>query len=212
MAGASQCHRLPLLEINEKSKNKLTWDHSPRVASIWLDTNLPLFQTYLPIGHNFYLGSLSTSRVPKRRLSTCSALKENFPTTTKNGQGKKVNQDPSKNIKLLVKQYGSLVWKTYWGVYFGALAGIFSGIQLGIMDPMVLMGKGAGQSTAEFAAAFMEARSWLAPYAHWVKNSPFFANFVLAWLMDEASEPLRIATTCALVPALARRTKYQKRS
>ena len=109
--------------------------------------------------------------------------------------------------KQLVQKYGSLVWKTYWGVYFGALGGLFCGVQTGILDPLVLLGGGGSSAAnaAEYAVGFMQGHSWLAPYAPWVEKSPMIANFVLAWLIAEACEPLRIAATCALVPNIAAR-------
>ena len=45
-----------------------------------------------------------------------------------------------------------------------------------------------------------------------VESGPMVANLVLAWLMDEVCEPIRIATTCALVPHIARKPpkKHEK--
>jgi hypothetical protein len=98
---------------------------------------------------------------------------------------------------------------------------MFLGMQAGVVDPLLkwlIARQGGDAPTAaaaaaagrqnsttpvEFAVHFMQKRRMLAPYAARVKSSPWAANFVLAWLITETMEPLRIAATGALVPILA---------
>jgi hypothetical protein len=98
---------------------------------------------------------------------------------------------------------------------------MFMGIQAGVLDPllkrMIARRGGGGAADAagrqisttpvEFAVNFMQKHRPLVPFAAWVKSSPWAANFVLAWLITETMEPLRIAATGALAPILAGHNK-----
>ena len=138
--------------------------------------------------------------------------------SNKNDEAEKKMQKESK-LKVLVKQYGSLVWKTYWGIYFGTLGTFFVGIQSGVLAGLVVKATTSSFSAAASATAsassgsattipqiaynFMISHSWLMPYAHYVQESPTIANFCVSFVMAEASEPIRILATCAVVPLLA---------
>jgi hypothetical protein len=119
----------------------------------------------------------------------------------------------------MVEKYGPFVWKTYCGLYFGTLGGAFLGVQWGVlgvqwgvMNPLLqwVAGKsGRPFSTpVEFAVNFLHSHRRLARYAVRVQSNPWAANLVLAFLITEATEPLRIACTGALVPILAKRNTH----
>ncbi|CAB9510050.1 expressed unknown protein [Seminavis robusta] len=104
----------------------------------------------------------------------------------------------------LGKQYGSLVWNTYWGIYFGALGGLFAGVQTGVLNPLKLVGGNNHQTVSEYAVAFLKRHVRVSRYAPYVQSHPAAANFLISFLIAEASEPLRIGATVIAVPVIAR--------
>jgi Protein of unknown function (DUF1279) len=119
----------------------------------------------------------------------------------------KVESESSWSLTGLCTGYGPLVWKTYWGVYFGTLGGLFIGVQSGVLNPLrVLSSTNSNtQTVSEYAAGFLQRHARVARYAPFVQNHPMVANFLVAFLIAEAFEPIRIATTAVLVPSIARR-------
>jgi Protein of unknown function (DUF1279) len=124
----------------------------------------------------------------------------------------KVESESSWSLTGLCKEYGPLVWNTYWGVYFGTLGGLFVGVQSGVLNPLRLLNTTSTntQTVSEYAGSFLQRHARVARYAPFVQRHPMAANFLVAWLIAEALEPIRIATTGVLVPSIARRRNHEK--
>jgi hypothetical protein len=124
----------------------------------------------------------------------------------------RVESESSWSLTGLCKEYGPLVWKTYWGVYFGTLGGLFVGVQSGVLNPLRVLSGTNTQTVSEYAAGFLQRHARVARYAPFVQSHPMAANFLVAFAIAEASEPIRIAATAILVPSIARRRKYENMS
>jgi hypothetical protein len=85
---------------------------------------------------------------------------------------------------------------------------------MNVLKPLGLLGRNGGGTTMEsvsaYAANFMRKHARLAPYASRLERNPDVANLMVAWLIAEASEPLRIAATGALVTLIARQRGQAK--
>jgi len=118
-----------------------------------------------------------------------------------------IQQTRTSPMKDLIRQHGPLVWKTYWGVYFGTLGAVFLGTQSGLLDPVRFLHRkeaSSAISTMNLVTNFFQSHTWLSPYSAWIQSSPWLANFIVAWLVAEACEPLRIGITSVLVPILSK--------
>jgi hypothetical protein len=76
----------------------------------------------------------------------------------------------------------------------------FAGIHGNLLYPLAILGiTDGGQMIAQFAASVLESYESLQSYAPLVETSPLRADFIVSWVLAEASELIRILTTCALV-------------
>ena len=112
------------------------------------------------------------------------------------------SQRNTSKTKKLIQKHGPLVWKTYWGVYFGTLGATFVGIQSGVFDPVRILWNNKS-SSKQLLSNFLQSHRRLSPYQSWIQSTPWLTNFVVAWLVAEALEPVRIAATSILVPILS---------
>ena len=176
-----------------------------------------------------YFSTVSYDKIDTSNEYSKDDGRQVYANDSANGNIKSNKNDEAENkkkeskLKVLVKQYGSLVWKTYWGIYFGTLGTFFVGIQSGVLAGLVVKATtstsaaaSAGASTTtsipQIAYNFMISHAWLMPYAHYVQESPTIANFCVSFVMAEASEPIRILATCALVPLVANHIKTSSES
>lgn len=117
----------------------------------------------------------------------------------------------SRSMPELCKEYGPLVWNTYWGVYFGTFGSLALSVQSGILNPLRLVGGTSHQTVSDCAVGFLQKHAKLSRYAPYVQRHPAAANYLVAWLITEALEPVRIVATGVLVPVIAKR-KSSKQS
>lgn len=97
----------------------------------------------------------------------------------------------------MAKEYGYFVIATYLGIYVIVLGGIYVLVKTKLI---------AGPD-AEGINAFING--WFIKKAilgdRVVNIPPGFADFATAWVLTKTTEPVRLVTTLAIVPSLARR-------
>lgn len=85
------------------------------------------------------------------------------------------------------------------------------GIQSGYWNPLQFVARNNASSSpatmtiADYAGNILAQKPRLACYADYVRHHPTAANLLVAWIVAEAMEPVRMAATGLLVPVLARR-------
>lgn len=119
-------------------------------------------------------------------------------------------RDGAKTFGGMLQQYGPVFVGTYVGVYFATLGVLFLGVESGFLDPTGLFNMlghnddGETKNTVKLVVDFMEQYELTAKYAHIVEKRPEVANLAVAWIAVKFTEPLRLATSLAITPRIAR--------
>jgi Protein of unknown function (DUF1279) len=190
--------------------------------------NTRLYQTSLPFvcGYRF----LSTDNIsnhnkdspPNLQSSTTDSMRERATSMRETARGhyRDFREHPAKSARLgaksfggMLRQYGPVFLGTYMSVYFATLGGLFLGVESGVLDPAGLFHmlghadddtSGETINTVKLVIDFMEQYEFTSKFVHIVEKRPEVANLAVAWIAVKFTEPLRLATSLAITPRIAR--------
>ncbi|CAB9521496.1 Protein of unknown function (DUF1279) [Seminavis robusta] len=142
----------------------------------------------------------STTAEARKKATYNGDLDAQFADEAKDGGGK---------FGRMMNTYGPTFLWTYLSVYALTLGGLYVGVESGMLDPVTLLGYINGSndevgSTAEALAELMKQYTLTEPFVDTVQEKPHLANLAIAWITTKFTEPIRLGTSAAVVPVVAR--------
>ena len=137
-------------------------------------------------------------------------------------KGKAAMRSGATSMRYLLKKYGKTFVGTYLSIYVLTLGSLFGAIDSGFIDPSTLAkiqlpwhsGSEANAESAadakefttavEMIATYMKKFEFTKPHADSVTNNPSLSNLAIAWVATKLTEPIRLATTVAVLPRLSK--------
>lgn len=137
-------------------------------------------------------------------------------------KGRAAMRSGATSARYLLKKYGKTFVGTYLSIYVLTLGSLFGLIDSGFIDPSTLAkiqlpwhsGSEANAESAadakefttavEMIATYMKKYEFTKPYADSVTNNPSSSNLAIAWVATKLTEPIRLATTVAVLPRLSK--------
>jgi hypothetical protein len=120
----------------------------------------------------------------------------------------------AKGLSGMMRKYGPVFVGTYFGVYLTTLGSLFAGVQSGLLDPAYLFSlfghvdAGETLNTVDLVVDWMKNHSFTEPYAPWMEERPYLANFAVSWIAVKFTEPIRMPVAIGLTPRVSRFLGY----
>jgi hypothetical protein len=153
-----------------------------------------------------------------RWMSTIPSPDGSNNSNTQIDRSNKNSLSTHQQAKLLISKYGSTFIGTYLGVYFTTLVSLFGLLESGVLDVKMIsvytdalrgvlpFGHLGVSEISDGLFGGLKSSLWnvLNTYfpAEYIQN-PHVSNLAVAWITVKFTEPLRLATTCLLVPRVA---------
>lgn len=122
----------------------------------------------------------------------------------------------AKGLSGMMRKYGPVFVGTYLGVYLTTLGSLFAGVQSGLLDPAYLFSlfghvdAGETVNTVDLVVNWMKHTSFTEPYAPWMEERPYLANFAVSWIAVKFTEPIRMPVAIGLTPRVSRFLGYSQ--
>merc|ERR1712194_170188 len=104
-----------------------------------------------------------------------------------------------------LRKYGFVFVSTYATVYVVTLSGLYVGLASGGITAGDISDASDGVNALDKLLMLLDLITFPVEYIEMIKSNPKAGNFALAWLTTKLTEPLRLAFSAAVTPAIARK-------